>query len=241
MSTSDWSAIPETSSIPENDKECLFVWIDILGFSDWLEDTNQYSLLSSLLNRFRKMFEDIKLPATYKMISDGLILQLNPGITTNEGVSSFFNKIKTIQQSFLQDGIFLRGGCAAGTRFKEDVENYISNGLARAYKLESSSISWPIIGTDEKNLSNIKKWYREVDWNVIFAQAKSVRGADIFYLDYLVDLDQETQKKAYFIIDEKIKEKKDCPGVQHKFFWLRDRLEQINKNLISLRCPSCSK
>ncbi len=54
-----------------NKKQYLYVWLDILGFSDILDKQDSYKELINLLKYFRNKFESIELTTKTLTISDG--------------------------------------------------------------------------------------------------------------------------------------------------------------------------
>lgn len=224
-------------------KETIFVWVDILGFSDSLNDDSKYEELSVLLNRFSELFSSTEMQSVAKCIkiSDGMILQLDSKIKSPESIKKFFKRIISSQQRFLNSGYFIRGGIAVGSKYDADEKNFISNGLSRAYKLESNDITWPIIGTDENNLERMKKLYDSYDFAQCLTPTYSKSGKKVYYLDPFLDLDAQSQQTIYKNINKKITEYENNPSVQQKYFWIQKAMEKINTDLISLRCPKCGE
>ncbi|MCQ2097003.1 MAG: hypothetical protein MJY87_03550 [Fibrobacter sp.] len=247
-----FNADPEKPLNRESKNTTIFVWVDILGFSDNLdevanesleENASKYEKLSIQLKKFQSLFlsEEILKYADCKKLSDGIILQLKNNIRDSDSVLKFFDKIIESQIAFLKSNLYVRGGVALGTRYADDLENYISNGLSRAYKLESSEITWPIIGTNQKYLEQIKCIYDDYNFMEYFGLTYSKSGSKVFYLDPFIRLNPNDKKNVYLNILQKINEFETKPSIQQKYIWIQNTMENIDRNLISLRCPKCGE
>ncbi len=226
----------------KNKKDTIFVWIDILGFSDALDDESKYEDLSKYLNFFSNLFStsEMNKMARYRKISDGIILQLRNDIRTPDMVSVFFKKILECQKKMLDSDLYVRGGIAVGSKYEADDVNFISNGLARAVKLESNGITWPIIGTDEKNLKRMNQIY-DSDFKEYFSITYSKNGSEVYYLNPFFELDPISQKRLYKNVVENIKKNEKKPQVLQKYVWIQRIMENVNRDLIKLRCPNCGE
>lgn len=221
--------------------ETIFVWIDILGFSALVENESKYNELLGLLKDFFESFNKLNVSADCHRISDGIILKLKPNIRNADVVRRFFEDVMCVQKTFLLRQRFLRGGIAIGSKFNmANLDNgfYISNGLARAYNLESNSVTWPIIGTNERFLDEMCSIYGE---NVkdMFDVAYSENKDKIYYLNFYKMLSGKELNEVYKNILVNISNTEKNPRVQHKYIWIQKMLEKINGNLVSLRCPNC--
>ncbi|MFW2552313.1 hypothetical protein [Aliarcobacter butzleri] len=209
-------------------EEYLFIWIDILGFSGIVEDDNKYNELYNILKKFQALFNNSHLYST-KIISDGLILFEK--ITKNEftKIIEIIDDLSLKQFQFIKEnGHFIRGGIAMGTKFEEiiidgkekDKENiFISNGLARAYNLESNNIQWPIIGINDKYLNLMKEYFNIHDNNETFNLKKAFNnnGESIYFINFIPDFeDQEYLELLY----RSIEINKDKASVRNKYIWL---------------------
>ena len=242
---------PKTDEESSNiEPKTIFVWIDILGFSSLVENEKKYSELLQLLKRFYNAFKQLNESADCQRISDGIILKLKPALRKCSVVKKFFNDIMKVQNFFLQRNKFLRGGIAVGSKFnvndikdtnKRNYENfYISNGLARAYNLESKSITWPIIGTNDDYLNEICSIYGE-DVQEIFEETYSEKGLKVYYLNSYKLLNETERNVVYKNVLSNISENDKKPHVQQKYIWIQNTMENIDRNLISLRCPKCGE
>lgn len=211
----NFQSSPEEISI--NQDNSLFIWLDVLGFAEAVDDVEKYRELSELLKKFQALFVESDKYDT-KIISDGLILYAKE--PTEEMISSIFKEISEKQFEFiLKNKYFIRGGIAVGSRYESDevTDQFISNGLARAYSLESSGIDWPLIATDEKNIQRIRDMFIMDGNNEFFGleEAFNKNGKTIYFIDFIEE--NETYLK---LLEEKIFEFKDTPSVRNKYVWL---------------------
>ena len=211
----DFQSNPEEISI--NNDNSLFIWLDVLGFAEAVDDVEKYRELSELLKKFQALFVESDKYDT-KIISDGLILYTKE--PTEEMISLIFKEIAEKQFEFiLKNKYCIRGGIAIGSRYESDevTDQFISNGLARAYSLESSGIDWPLIATDEKNINRLKQMFRIDEANEYFGleEAFNKNGKNIYFIDFIKE--NETYLK---LLEEKIFEFKDTPSVRNKYVWL---------------------
>lgn len=211
----DFQRSPEDISI--NHDNSLFIWLDVLGFAEAVDDVEKYRELSELLKKFQALFVESDKYDT-KIISDGLILYAKE--PTEEMISLIFKEIAEKQFEFiLKNKYFIRGGIAVGSRYESEevTDQFISNGLARAYSLESNNIDWPLIATDEKNIQRIRDIFI-IDGNHEFfglEEAFNKNGKTIYFIDFIKE--DETYLK---LLEEKIFEFKDTPSVRNKYVWL---------------------
>ncbi|WP_265821616.1 hypothetical protein [Geovibrio ferrireducens] len=196
----------------------LFIWIDILGFSSIVEDEVKYTELANILDNFKNAFTKLQ-GCQADIISDGIIINID--ISDRDTISKVFKSIGEKQYEFiLKDRHFIRGGIAVGSRLKQDQENksYISNGLARAVKIENTKINWPIVGTNKNHLNEIREKLNiqdpEENFNLIKCFNKN--GEDIYFIDFI----NEENESFYNLIDSKIAEYKKETSVRDKYVWL---------------------
>ncbi|PHS32267.1 MAG: hypothetical protein COA92_07100 [Sulfurovum sp.] len=202
-----------TKPIPKT----VFIWLDILGFADALEDESRFSELAQMLNSFQSLFDSIDGCHT-TIISDGLLLRIvNSRV---DALQETFQLIGEKQIQFiLEHKIFIRGGIALGSKLEDtsdDNNNLISQGLARAAKLEASSIDWPVIATNEKNIKEIQDYFRAEDELFSLNPCFNRKGEKIFFIDFL----NEPITSYYNILNEKINEYEKTPSVHSKYIWL---------------------
>lgn len=237
------SVASNATSKPDTEPETIFIWVDILGFSSLVENESKYNELLSLLKDFYKSFKDLNASAECHRISDGIILKLKSNIRNGDTVQQFFKDVMNVQKTFLLKQKFLRGGIAVGSKFNImdiDDEFYISNGLARAYNLESNSITWPIIGTNKEYLGRMCAIYGEnikESFDVTYSENKE----EIYYLNSYKLLTGKELRDVYSNVLVNIFQNEKNPRVQQKYIWLQRIMEKIDKTLISFRCPKCGE
>lgn len=198
-------------------KKTIFIWLDILGFADALENEEKFIELAKMLNSFQSLFESIDSCET-TIISDGLLLRiLNP---TVDIFKDTLNIIGQKQLQFIKEHkVFIRGGIALGSKLddaKDGNNNLISQGLARAAKLEASSVDWPIIATNEKNLKNIQDYFRAEDELFLLHPCFNRKGEKIFFIDFL----DKPSSDYYKILNDKTVEFESIISVHSKYIWL---------------------
>lgn len=233
--------------------ETVFIWIDILGFSAIVEDSSQYEALSSLLGKFKKKFNETS-DYTASVISDGIILELNPNRYnwSNRDFTQCFDEISKKQAEFVcENNNLIRGGIAVGTKRLNGDENdrcFVSNGLARAYNIESHNISWPVIGTTESQMRKLESLCKgKID--DYFSRAFDINGRDLYFLDYFSRLDKSQKQTHYaFIVDQiqefdkKLNDVKSqsselssiagVQGIRNKYLWLCKYFQKDNNGFL---------
>lgn len=150
------NAKPEDRIIQD---QSIFIWIDILGFSDIVEDEKKYDDLKFLLLKFRKLFDDMSLFES-KIISDGIILHISKDHHKYDlrNLKKIFTEIGKKQFQFILDHKYpLRGGISVGSilQYGSNQNDFISNGLARSYHLEATGVDWPVIATNFRYLNKV--------------------------------------------------------------------------------------
>ena len=213
-SVKDYAGV-NLSDKPETDKS-IFIWLDIVGFSDAVDNEERYGELSELLTKFQSLFNECNDYNT-NIISDGIILQISTSMYPK--FVSILNDIGDKQLEFIcNNKYFIRGGIALGTKLNNDKNGtFISNGLARAVKVEEKYVSWPIIGTEKKNIAELRTFFNTNNEEETFGllQGFNLRGEAIYFIDFLKE-----SKKYYIILNDKIKEYEKSPSIQSKYIWL---------------------
>jgi len=175
-------------------------------------------LLAEELKEFQRIFNKSNYYES-QIISDGIVLWLKRPTPSN--LSNIFKDIGEKQLEFtLKTEKFIRGGISFGSKLESDASkggNFISNGLARAVKIESSHVSWPIVGTTEKELTLIRGLYTGIPDSEHFELLHSfnVSGKDVFFIDFL----QESEK-ILTLINQNIEALSDRQSVRAKYIWL---------------------
>lgn len=206
----------------EDKKKYLYIWIDILGFSDILRDENKYSELIDLIEKFRDKFEANNNTEQTLTISDGIVLIFR--LSSIEVILNIFEEISKIQKEFIiENKYFLRGGMAIGTiqenTKNKDLKFLISNGLSKAYNLESKFVKYPVIALDDKGLKDLKDFFKIINNNeetfgLIKAHANSsINNKYIYFIDFI---DKEFKE----LIEINLKKYQSFPQVLDKYIWL---------------------
>ena len=209
----------------ENSKDAIYVWIDILGFSDKAIEKDYNSLLTKLV-KFRNIFNDSDLWSTH-IISDGILLKAydaKPAVFKN-----VVNNIGELQKRFiLENKVFVRGGIASGSDFKIDDEclTIITDGLSKAVGVESKQVDWPIIGITQKylkELNGLLKCHSEETHGLECCYNKN--GEKIYFIDFLSSLNPEDNEYVKYnnILSNKLSEfsKPKKVKILQKYIWLK--------------------
>ncbi|MBW8002869.1 MAG: hypothetical protein FVQ80_12750 [Planctomycetes bacterium] len=211
--------VSPTDIYKEYDKS-IFIWLDILGFSIALDDESRYEDLSNHLESYQSLFNESSDYET-NIISDGIILRItNPQYFGYERFKRILENIGEKQYQFIcETKEFIRGGIAVGSKLENNPgrsNQYVSNGLARAVKIESSHVNWPIIGTNEKNISEIRELFNidDKEENFCFFRGFNKNGEDIYFIDFI------KENGICDLIISKINENEGNPGIRNKYIWL---------------------
>ncbi|WP_373069680.1 hypothetical protein [Sulfurimonas sp.] len=211
--------IPDVNPSAINNNEAIFIWLDILGFSEALEDERAYNKLNKLLNSFKTTFLSKK-SYGLKVISDGIVLKI--GSKNYNDIREIFEEIAIKQFQFiLKEEYFIRGGIAVGSHFntKEDDEDFLmmGNGLSRAVKMEEKVVHHAIIGTDNKTIEQIRFICGLEVEEELFGLNKTVNenGDTLYFIDYLQkDIELEN------MLHSKLNYYKENPKIQKKYLWI---------------------
>jgi hypothetical protein len=203
---------------PSKNERTIFIWLDILGFADALEKEEDYRLLAKDLKEFQRVFNKSNYYES-QIISDGIVLWLKRPTPSN--LSTIFKDIGEKQLEFtLKTEKFIRGGISYGSKLgshESESGNFISNGLARAVKIESRHVTWPVVGTTEKELISIRGLYTGIPASEHFdlLHAFNVNGKDVFFIDFL-----QESKKILALLNQNIESLSEKPSVRAKYIWL---------------------
>ena len=212
---------PADTSILGN-KQSIYIWLDILGFSVAVETEDRYGELFEKLKKFQDLFNESDNYDT-EIISDGIILRIKKSSRElRSDLEDIFDEIAKKQFQFiLENSLFIRGGIAVGSRFDDSEDHnslFVSSGLTRAVKLEAGHVNWAIIGTDEKTITTIRKLLDINNDEEYFGLSHGFnkKGQDVFFIDFLNE-----DEEYLALLNEKIEEYKDKDrGVRDKYIWL---------------------
>lgn len=211
--------------------QSIFIWLDILGFTDAVENDTTYDELVELLKRFQRMFNEGNGYET-DIISDGIILWINS--KSYDDLKGIFTDIGHRQIKFIcESEHFIRGGIAIGTRYLQRGNDnshgggdrnhiFVSSGLARAVNLEARHVSWPVVGTNLNNLKKIKEHYKITDPKESLGLCRGFnrQGEDVFFIDFMQECSSEEKRIYYDILKSKISDDNLVPAVKSKYIWL---------------------
>jgi hypothetical protein len=182
--------------------------------------------LAELLCKFQNIFNRSDSYIS-NIISDGIVLQLKVH-DNNFDYTRFIQTLKDIGEKQFQficeNKYFIRGGLSVGTKLesnqssgRDDNHQFVSNGLARAVKIESSYVSWPVIGTNDSILSEIRELFEVNNDEEYFNLAKgfNIQGEELYFIDFL-----QKNVDFYQLLNKKIKDFEGTPCIQNNFFWL---------------------
>ncbi len=201
------SPVDTSSQKPKN----IYFWLDILGFSNGLNDENRYEDLYNKLLEFRNHISSncSDLPVTTQIISDGMVVRLE-----DNSIESFITLIKVIKQLLLkmmEINIFVRGSIALGTCISVGTENnedkLLGNGLAKAVKIEGNDVCWPVVGTTENEYECILKYYdRNVNLDNLktyFIKCKNDNKAEIYVINVFDRIPEKSKVGIFKSIADK--------------------------------------
>lgn len=211
--------IPNVSPTTISNNEAIFIWLDILGFSDALEDGNAYNELHRLLKKFEITFLS-KHRYALEIISDGIILKISS--KNIDEISEIFKEIGEKQFQFiLTEGYFIRGGIAVGSHFnaKDDEKFFLmGNGLSRAVKMEAKSVHHAVIGTNLKTIQKIRDICESKSIEErLFGLKKTVNenGDNLFFIDFIQqNIDFEN------MLHKELNKNRVNPVIQKKYLWI---------------------
>ncbi len=220
------------------DKLYLYIWIDILGFGDKLKRGNE-DIFDDLFRKREKLAKkftnegDIQ-SEVILLISDSLLIVCD--LDRIEPRKLFDNLARLQIEFILEEKEFMRGGMAVGrvsqAKLKELREKnnnrieevfLISDGLVKAYELESKNVLWPVVATTDEVLDEIRKVNHIDDVNESF-DLERVRGTNhgvIYIVDFLKYLEDEDKRNDFeYLLWENLKKFENNKRVFDKYMWL---------------------
>ena len=233
-------------AVKEVNEDSIFIWIDILGFSKELEKRDDYQTLKQVLLSFRESFQ---MPIAHQaVISDGILLEI-PYSKHHWDVAEIkriFSDIAQKQLNFmLKQKRVVRGGIAHGlpifktkqklaeAQDKQDEHNefdkdrmYISDGLAKAYRIESKNSNWPIIGITEEELSEFRNKTKTANEDFGLRITYNESGKKILFLHFAETLKpsqtiDSNVLELKWLIEEKLNPKNSIDErTRAKYFWI---------------------
>ncbi len=145
----------------------IVAWIDILGFSQQLQQARTEAQYRSVYHKMLLVHEMFDAPSasdepdvvakinddygrSVMALSDGLVVTANPNakartvMTSYDLLMSFIGDIVMAQANCALNGVFLRGGISIGQFYCQN-NILLSPALVRAYKLETERATYPVI------------------------------------------------------------------------------------------------
>ena len=236
------------SNLPEEieKKEFLYIWIDILGFRNKLstEKEEVYNKLFDIKKSFKKHFEKLKLE-TIVSISDGLLLVWD--IKGNKLDEVFINLAKLQIDFILKYKYVIRGAISIGTisnslynlyisneNNKEEKKDIflISNGLVKAYEMESKEIKWPIIAIDYETIEKLRE-IKRINNSEFFGLQKINGNNEKMYLymiDFLEYLDEDKQMEYENFLLTELNAHQNNRKIFEKYYWLLEYYKKKTNN-----------
>lgn len=159
--------------------DCIVAYLDILGFKDIVNkylnsqnptDKDTLNIITSAMGSTKKIvneflsnseFKDIEL-VKFKQFSDCICLSI-PDFKGSDSEAVTFGLflviVKNYYFNFVKKNLYLRGGVSIGFHYEDD--NIIfSEGLIKAYYLESKKSIYPRIILDKKLIKRLKKLWK---------------------------------------------------------------------------------
>ena len=226
-----------STSVP-NDKY-IYVWIDILGFRNELEKGSEkiYKDLFDIREEFFSKFNKLrKYTKDIFQISDGLVVVCNVEIDFKE----LMELIAKLQIEFiLEREKLIRGAISLGTISKELYKQrkndvfLISDGLVKAFKLESEYVMWPVIATTEEFLKEVRDIKKIPNKNELFGLKRmfGTSSGFLYFIDFLEKLPDSKKQKFEKFLEDSIREYENEKHIFEKYYWLLKYYMKKNKSL----------
>jgi hypothetical protein len=139
---------------PKRYSKHLVVWMDILGFSEWIErskqDESQVARIAGVLDRAMQTASKVNLrpsggwrrPTIARLLSDTVVVTIeNPDFLSLSNVESL---VEEFNMGMIQNGCFLRGAVVVGDHYQTD--NYLFGpAVLKAIDMEKQLAAWPRI------------------------------------------------------------------------------------------------
>lgn len=228
-------SVSDFIKVAQTEPESLYIWLDILSFSKEIEFSNNKAELSETLELFRNTFSSISKKTV--SVSDGILIALD--IQTPqwniESLREIFLELANGQlEFFIKKQRVVRGGISIGNQINKDdwdKGRFISNGMTKAYSLESKFVSWPIIGMDQSSVEKIKQKTKIAVKTIVdhlnLAESLNEYGDKIYFLKFAESKPNyiqvyQNQIKMFFY--DKIKN--EDGRVLLKYIWLYKYFKQ---------------
>jgi hypothetical protein len=155
-----------------------FAYLDVLGYRSLLKEdreNNELVFKEKLINSFN-IFNDVNSSIYhYNAISDSIFIRCN----NRDRLLDFLSLVKKVYISFIEQGLFLRGGISFGKHFENDRITY-SYVLTKAYELEQQVAFYPRIIIDNNIITMMESQKKTlVDSKLI------LRTGNIYFLNII--------------------------------------------------------
>ena len=230
-----------------NYEERIVAFVDILGFSNMISQSEKDVETYEKINRALKTIQNVKkdsenTSAKVTTFSDNIVISY----PANGKDSLFYILIDLIhlQLELLQQGVLVRGGIAKG-KVRHTKEMVFGPAMVTAYELESKYAVYPRIIVEKQTVDWEKENYRKqiygADYDILELESLIKRDEynDIYYIDIL----KQRQELDYFedyisllynlrkiIIDGLSIHKKE---VKMKYIWLKNYFNDV----VTIYCP----
>ncbi len=130
-------------------KDHAVAFIDILGFSEFVRESNDNQERASDLLQILKKLKDIEESSFVKAtaFSDNIVLSVQVNENHGDGITWLIHELILLQNILLNSGFIVRGGVTIGKLYHENGV-VLGPGLISAYKLESKVSFYPRILVD---------------------------------------------------------------------------------------------
>ena len=223
----------------------LIIYIDILGFTNFINYTsetrvnssNKILRISNFLNLVKKFFtvNDITLSKTRQVTSFSDLIVVSINLNEIENIDLEIKEIFYLLLTSYLNGFLLRGSIVYGKLIHTE-NTLFGPGLINAYDRERTMAKFPriiiddVIVSDLLDLENISKLPQNCK-DFIFRDSDGVYYIDIFYsirenVDNFWEYLQLIKSICNILIDMM-----DNPLLKEKYLWLKDKFVlHINKN-----------
>lgn len=168
----------------------IVAFIDILGAKALIKKDVDGSLntvhrvYEKSLEIYEKIFKEL-IPFDITIFSDNIVIGRE--IVNKPLLASYFQAVHfmaaIVQESFLSQGLLVRGAIAYGSYFKDDIMVW-GNALTKAYELESSAAIYPRIIVDPELVGELELFQRKELLSKLWLKQDN---DGLFFIDYLQD------------------------------------------------------
>lgn len=160
----------------------------------------------------------------YQAISDTIIIAANP----STAISDFVSTIASVQRSFLQSGLLIRGGIAFEQHFKSGHLTY-SHALAVAYELEQKQAIYPRVVIDKSVIEMLRTGSRFSSSDIQRLQDESIVCVQngVYFVNFAIGHIDSCYEKARAIFEAESVNLEGREPELAKHRWLQDYIVTI--------------